>query len=111
MVAANAMRGDLPITHWSDIGCQTALVLDVRTAEEVKSDPMPCGKHIPIDELRARLGELPQDRAIQGVCGVGIRAYNAICLLRQHGYQASLLSGGVSTWMHFNPAARACLPA
>jgi rhodanese-related sulfurtransferase len=111
MVAANAMRGDLPITHWSDIGCQTALVLDVRTADEVKSDPMPCGKHIPIDELRARLGELPQDKAIQVVCGVGIRAYNAICLLRQHGYQASLLSGGVSTWMHFNPAARACSPA
>jgi NADPH-dependent 2,4-dienoyl-CoA reductase/sulfur reductase-like enzyme/rhodanese-related sulfurtransferase len=110
MVAANAMRGDLPITHWSDIGCQTALVLDVRTAEEVQSDPMPCGKHIPIDELRARLGELPQDKAIQVVCGVGIRAYNAICLLRQHGYQASLLSGGVSTWVHFNPAARACSP-
>lgn len=109
MVAANAMRGDLPITHWSDIGCETALVLDVRTAEEVKSDPMPCGKHIPIDELRARLDELPQDRPIQVVCGVGIRAYNAICLLRQHGYQASLLSGGVSTWMHFNPQARACL--
>lgn len=27
------------------------------------------------------------------------------------GYQASLLSGGVSTWIHFNPAARACSPA
>ena len=103
MVAANAMRGDLPITHWSNIGCETALVLDVRTDEEVRDDPMPCGLHIPIDELRARLHELPQDRAIQVVCGVGIRAYNAIRMLQQRGYRASLLSGGVSTWLHFNP--------
>jgi NADPH-dependent 2,4-dienoyl-CoA reductase/sulfur reductase-like enzyme/rhodanese-related sulfurtransferase len=100
MVAANAMRGDLPITHWNEIGCKTALVLDVRTAGELQQDPMPCGKHIPIDELRARLGELSKDQPIQVVCGVGIRAYNAICMLRQAGFQASLLSGGVSTWMH-----------
>jgi NADPH-dependent 2,4-dienoyl-CoA reductase/sulfur reductase-like enzyme/rhodanese-related sulfurtransferase len=100
MVAANAMRGDLPITHWNEIGCKTALVLDVRTAGELQQDPMPCGKHIPIDELRDRLGELSKDQPIQVVCGVGIRAYNAICMLRQHGFQASLLSGGVSTWMH-----------
>jgi NADPH-dependent 2,4-dienoyl-CoA reductase/sulfur reductase-like enzyme/rhodanese-related sulfurtransferase len=104
MVAANAMRGDLPITHWNEIGCQTALVLDVRTAGELQQDPMPCGKHIPIDELRARLGELSKDKPIQVVCGVGIRAYNAICMLRQEGFQASLLSGGVSTWMHLDPA-------
>lgn len=103
MVAANAMRGDLPITHWSDIGCETALVLDVRSQDEVRDDPMPCGLHIPIDELRARLHELPHDRAIQVVCGVGIRAYNAIRMLQQRGYRASLLSGGVSTWLHFNP--------
>jgi NADPH-dependent 2,4-dienoyl-CoA reductase/sulfur reductase-like enzyme/rhodanese-related sulfurtransferase len=103
MVAANAMRGDLPITHWQDIGCDTALVLDVRTAEEVAQDYLPCGKHIPIDELRARLSELPHDKPIQVVCGVGIRAYNAIRILNQHGYQASLLSGGFSTWSHFNP--------
>jgi len=104
MVAANAMRGDLPITHWNEIGCKTALVLDVRTAGELQQDPMPCGKHIPIDELRQRLDELPKDKPIQVVCGVGIRAYNAICLLRQHGFQASLLSGGVSTWTHLDPS-------
>jgi NADPH-dependent 2,4-dienoyl-CoA reductase/sulfur reductase-like enzyme/rhodanese-related sulfurtransferase len=98
MVAANAMRGDLPITHWDDMGTEGALVLDVRTKAEVEKEPMPCGKHIPIDELRARLSELPPDQPIQVVCAVGIRAYNAICLLRQRGYQASLLSGGVSTW-------------
>lgn len=103
MVAANAMRGDLTITHWDELACDDALVLDVRTAEEVRDDPMPCGMHVPLDELRGRLDELPRDRAIQVVCRVGVRAYNAIRLLSQHGYRASLLSGGVSTWLHFNP--------
>lgn len=103
MVAANAMRGDLDITHWSELGCKTALVLDVRTPGEVQKEPMPCGMHIPIDELRGRLDELPKDRPIQVICRVGIRAYNAIRMLRQHGYQASLLSGGVSTWRYLFP--------
>lgn len=103
MIAANAMRGDLPITHWSDVGDAAASILDVRTKEEVEKDRLPCEMHIPIDELRARLHELPADKPIHVVCGVGLRAYNAIRMLRQHGYQASLLSGGFSTWSHLNP--------
>jgi rhodanese-related sulfurtransferase len=102
MVASNAMRGDLPISHWDQMGDAKALVLDVRTKDEVKENPMPSGMHIPIDDLRKKLGKLPKDRPIQVVCGVGIRAYNAICLLKQHGFKASLLSGGVSTWLHYN---------
>ncbi|HEY0721110.1 MAG TPA: FAD-dependent oxidoreductase [Gammaproteobacteria bacterium] len=102
MVAANAMRGDLPITHWNEMGSNGALVLDVRTQSEVEKEPMPCARHIPIDALRERVDELPRDKPIQVVCGVGIRAYNAICLLRQRGFQASLLSGGFSTWSCHN---------
>ena len=102
MVASNAMRGDLPITHWDQMSDGKAVVLDVRTKEEVKDNPMPSGMHIPIDELRKKLGKLPKDRPIQVVCGVGIRAYNAICLLKQHGFKVSLLSGGVLTWLHYN---------
>jgi rhodanese-related sulfurtransferase len=95
------MRGDLTITLWDRMASDGALVLDVRTAKEVKDDPIPAGLHIPIDELRGNLDALPKDKPIKLVCGVGIRAHNAICLLQQHGYQASLLSGGVSTWQHF----------
>lgn len=102
MVAANAMRGDLAITHWDEMHCNEALVLDVRTVGEVQQQPMPCGLHIPIDELRGRLAELPRTQPIHVVCGVGIRAYNAIRMLRQEGFKASLLSGGVSTWMHLD---------
>jgi NADPH-dependent 2,4-dienoyl-CoA reductase/sulfur reductase-like enzyme/rhodanese-related sulfurtransferase len=108
MVAANVMRGDLTIAHWDQMASDGALVLDVRTAKEVKDDPIPTSLHIPIDELRSRLKALPKNKPIQVVCGVGIRAYNAIRILRQRGYQASLLSGGVSTWRHHKGTKPSC---
>jgi NADPH-dependent 2,4-dienoyl-CoA reductase/sulfur reductase-like enzyme/rhodanese-related sulfurtransferase len=102
MVASNAMRGDMPITHWDQMKSDNAVVLDVRTAEEARNCPMPCSLHIPIDDLRKELGRLPRERPLQVVCAVGIRAYNAIRLLTQHGFKASLLSGGVSTWLRYD---------
>ena len=107
MVASNAMRGDVSITHWDQINHGNAVVLDVRTSEEIRANPMPGGLHIPIDDLRKKLDTLPRDRPIQVLCHVGIRAYNAICLLKQHGFKASLLSGGISTWLHYNETSKA----
>lgn len=102
MVASNAMRGDMSITHWDQMNCDNAVVLDVRTAEEARKNPVPCGLHVPIDELRKELGRLSRERPIQVVCAVGIRAYSAVRLLKQHGFRASLLSGGVSTWLRYD---------
>ena len=51
-----------------------------------------------MNELRARLDELPSDRPIHICCAVGARAYTAARLLMQHGFTASLMSGGASTW-------------
>lgn len=101
MVAANSMRGDLAITHWEHMGCDGALVLDVRTKAEVDKEPMPCDIHIPIDELRAKMDVLPKGKPLQITCRVGARAYNAARLLTQHGFHASVLSGGVCTWTHY----------
>jgi len=98
MIAANVMRGDLRITPWEQVGRNGAVVLDVRDADEISCKPIPGEIHIPLNELRGRLHELPQDRPIQICCAVGARAYNASRLLTQHGYDASLLSGGAETW-------------
>jgi NADPH-dependent 2,4-dienoyl-CoA reductase/sulfur reductase-like enzyme/rhodanese-related sulfurtransferase len=98
MIAANLMRGDLFITPWSDLHKDNALVLDVRDLDEVACDPIPGELHIPVNELRARLDELPRDRPIHLCCAVGARAYTAVRLLVQHGFKASLMSGGASTW-------------
>ena len=98
MIAANAMRGDLEITPWSNVGQNGAVILDVRDDDEVTCKPIPGEIHIPLNQLRQRLDELPRDRPIQVCCAVGARAYTASRLLTQHGFAASLLSGGAETW-------------
>jgi NADPH-dependent 2,4-dienoyl-CoA reductase/sulfur reductase-like enzyme len=45
-----------------------------------------------------RAGELPRDRVIDVACGVGQRAYYAVCFLSQRGYRAANLSGGWQTY-------------
>lgn len=98
MIAANVMRGDLHITPWQGMGKDNAIVLDVRDPDEIECGPMPADIRIPLNQLRQRLDELPKDRPIQICCAVGARAYNASRLLAQHGFNASLLSGGAETW-------------
>jgi len=92
------MRGDLDIAPWQRMGTDGAVVLDVRDPDEVDCKPIPGGVRIPLDELRGRIGELPKDRPIHICCAVGARAYTAVRLLVQLGYDAGLLSGGAETW-------------
>lgn len=98
MIAANEMRGDLEITHWEEMGQNGAVVLDVRDDNEIAASALPDVLHIPLNELRQRQDELPADQPIQVSCAVGARAYNAVRLLQNLGFRASLLSGGVQTF-------------
>jgi rhodanese-related sulfurtransferase len=54
--------------------------------------------HIPLNELRDRQDSLPRDKDIHVFCAVGARAYNAVRLLQNLGFRASLLSGGEQTF-------------
>jgi NADPH-dependent 2,4-dienoyl-CoA reductase/sulfur reductase-like enzyme/rhodanese-related sulfurtransferase len=99
MIAANVMRGDLKITPWDEIGQNDAVVLDVRSYGEVSEAVLrnTSAINIPIDELRDRLDELPKNTPIHVSCAVGARANNAVRLLNHHGFDASLLPGGLIT--------------
>ena len=98
MIAANVMRGDLRIVPWQEMHKDGAVVLDVREPNEIQCSPIDADIHIPLHQLRGRLDELPRDQAIHISCAVGARAYNAVRLLVQRGFDASLLSGGAETW-------------
>lgn len=67
-------------------GPNPPLVLDVRTAQEVGAGALPGSLHIPLDELRARLDEVPRDRAIAIYCRSGFRAHLALRTLVQNGF-------------------------
>ena len=63
MVAADVLRGDMPLAHWEDT-MDGAFLLDVRQPVELVVESVPGAVNIPLGQLRARLGELPRDREI-----------------------------------------------
>uniref|UniRef100_A0A7S4NPN9 Rhodanese domain-containing protein n=1 Tax=Guillardia theta TaxID=55529 RepID=A0A7S4NPN9_GUITH len=103
-IASNSLRGDSPIVHWDAIikgECDPNHVLvDVRTKEEINLGMYKGAKHIPIDEMRARMSELPKDKPIYLYCGVGLRGYNVVRMLKQNGYQAYNVPGGWKTYAY-----------
>lgn len=93
MVAADVLRGDMPISQWNDLS--DAFILDVRGPLELAVESLPGAVNIPLDQLRSRLGELPSDREINVTCRSGQRAYMATRILLQYGFKARNISGGV----------------
>lgn len=98
MIAANVLRGDHPIAHWSDPLPPEAILLDVRERSEFAAGHVPGAVNIPLGELRARLAELPSERELWVYCGVGQRAYNATRALLQRGHRVRNLSGGWASY-------------
>lgn len=98
MVAADVLRGDMPIVHWEAIG--DGFILDVRNAPELEVESVAGAVHIPLPQLRARLGELPCDREINVLCRSAQRAYYATRILLQNGFKARNISGGMLSRSH-----------
>jgi len=102
-VAANILKGTSDIVHVDNMP-KDSFLLDVREKEELKTGVIQGYYHIPIGDLRSRLDELPKDRLIVIYCKVGLRGYLAERILKQNGFNAKNLSGGIITWDAFNPA-------
>lgn len=92
MVAADVLRGDMPLAHWG--ATDGAFLLDVRQPVELVVESVPGAVNIPLPQLRARLGELPRDREIAIICRSAQRAYYATRILVQNGFKARNISGG-----------------
>ena len=97
-VAAGVVRQDHPVDHLAEI-CDPSsedehFLLDVRTEAEYERGHLPEAINIPIEQLRERLGELPQSRKILVYCQVGQRGYMATRILLQKGFAVANLSGG-----------------
>lgn len=73
-------------------------ILDVRQPVEFKSGHLHNAHLIPLDQLSARMKELPEDREILCVCQSGSRSSSAARLLSGAGYQVINLSGGMLGW-------------
>ena len=98
MVAADVLRGDMPIFHWDSI--DNSFILDVRNPPELEVESVKGAVNIPLPMLRSRLNELPKDREILVICRSAQRAYYATRILLQNGFKAKNISGGMLARSH-----------
>jgi rhodanese-related sulfurtransferase/DNA-binding transcriptional ArsR family regulator len=77
-----------------------AVVIDVRPSQEYAAGHLPGAIHIPLEELAARLSELPGDREIVAYCRgqYCVLAHDAVRLLAAHGLTARRAAQGILEW-------------
>ncbi|WP_455498978.1 FAD-dependent oxidoreductase [Coprobacter sp.] len=110
-VAGNILENKMEPFYWrelKDLDRNKITLLDVRTADEFALCSIEGARNIPLDELRDRLDEIPQDKPIYVYCAVGLRGYLASCILRGNGWNdVKNLSGGYKT---YNSSIRSLYP-
>ncbi len=74
------------------------VVLDVREPWEQEIARLPGTLDIPMNEVPARLDELPRDREIVVMCRSGGRSARVAQYLEQQGYRTANLTGGILRW-------------
>ncbi len=81
------------------------LLVDVRSARERETRPVPGSTWLPIDELlrdpvaaAERIRTDAGDRAIVTVCAAGVRSARASTVLAREGLESRSLDGGVDAW-------------
>jgi rhodanese-related sulfurtransferase len=73
-------------------------LLDVREDDEWRAGHAPDAVHLPLSELMARVGEVPEDRDVYVICKVGGRSEQAVRYLNQLGRSTVNVSGGMLAW-------------
>jgi CoA-disulfide reductase len=100
--ASNILKGDCCVVHWDEIAKlnrDNTLLVDVRTEMEFSLGTLAGAVNIPVDEIRARIDEIPRDKDIVIFCQIGLRGYIACRILMQNGYNnVRNLSGGYKTY-------------
>lgn len=74
------------------------VMLDIRKPEDISSgDPSENRINIPLQHLYKDYEKLPKDKPIYILCGSGDRSASAASFLRNNGYDARVVSGGLLT--------------
>ena len=94
----NLTEGLVKQFHWDQLDAlaqdPSVTLLDIRTAEEYDLGHVENSLHIPVDELRERLGEVPAGKPVYVICQSGLRSYIACRILEQRGFACWNLAGG-----------------
>ncbi|GAA3609359.1 rhodanese-like domain-containing protein [Kineosporia mesophila] len=74
-----------------------AAIVDVREPDEWQAGHISGAVHIPLMELPARTGDLPEGD-VYVICRSGGRSARAVAWLEQNGFEAVNVSGGMGAW-------------
>jgi glyoxylase-like metal-dependent hydrolase (beta-lactamase superfamily II)/rhodanese-related sulfurtransferase len=80
--------------------CVRPLLLDVREPDEFRDWRLDESVNIPIDTLESRIavGKISRDQQLVTICRTGMRSSHAASLLREDGFNAKSLMGGLVAW-------------
>jgi rhodanese-related sulfurtransferase len=89
--------------EWLQAQSARPLLLDVREPWEVQTASVTPDEFdlvaIPMNEIPARLAELPQDRPIACLCHHGARSQRVAAFLAQNGFaEVANVAGGIDAW-------------
>ena len=101
-VAGNILCGKMTPLYWRELvktDMSEVTLVDVRTPDEYALGHISGAVNIPVDDLRARMSEIPADKPVLLYCGVGLRGYLASNILKENGYRdVRNLIGGLKTY-------------
>ncbi len=76
-----------------------AQLIDIRQPNEWEAGHIGGSVHIPLEQMPARAGGLDRDREIVLACRSGSRSAFATAALREAGFEAFNLGGGLRAWV------------
>ena len=97
-VASNLLRGEcfgITPQEFLEIEHDNIQLVDVRTRVEYKMSKINNAVNIYVNDLRSRLDKLDLTKPIYIYCTVGFRGYIAVRILRNLGYEAYNILGGI----------------
>lgn len=100
-MALNVIEGLSEMVQWHEVEeelANGAILLDVRSEEEMTVGKIAEGKHIPLAQLRDRLSELDKSQRYIVSCESGLRSYIAERQLKQQGFDVRNLDGAYSLY-------------
>jgi NADPH-dependent 2,4-dienoyl-CoA reductase/sulfur reductase-like enzyme/rhodanese-related sulfurtransferase len=98
-IAENLITGKVGQFYYEDLEALpkdgSVTLLDVRTDGEYGNGHAEGFEtHIPVDDLRERLGELDREKTVYVMCQSGLRSYLACRILAQNGFDCRNFAGG-----------------
>lgn len=90
-------KGEASVADFMTVskGSSNQVILDVRTNDEVIGGKFKNAIHVPLDEIEARMSEIPKDKEVLIHCTTGARAEMAFQALEKAGYKTRFVVADV----------------